>query len=184
MNLGLLSNLIKENSINNNKNLENSLEKLSSSLKINKASDDASGLSIADKLRTQASGIKQSIANANSAVAMLNIADKGMSELSNILDLIKTKAIQMSTITTSDEGKKIIKSEILKLIDNYDNIVCQTNYNQTPLLNGYSSPLDFQIGDSLNDIISVDINSVDSRHMGEIDPYKLKNFITGFNTPR
>lgn len=183
MNLGLLSNLIKENSINNNKNLENSLEKLSSSLKINKASDDASGLSIADKLRTQASGIKQSIANANSAVAMLNIADKGMSELSNILDLIKTKAIQMSTITTSDEGKKIIKSEILKLIDNYDNIVCQTNYNQTPLLNGYSSPLDFQIGDSLNDIISVDINSVDSRHMGEIDPYKLKNFITGFNTP-
>ena len=182
MNIGTWSNLLKENSINNNKVLGNSLERLSTGLRINKASDDASGLAISDKLRTQASGIKQGIDNANSAIAMMNIADKTMSELSNILDTIKAKAIQMNTDTTSDEGRKIIKTDILKLIESYDDIVCRTNYNQTPLLNGCATPFDFQVGDASSEIISVDIDSVESRKMGEADPYKLKNFITGFNS--
>jgi flagellin len=182
MNIGLLSNLLNENSINNNKVLGNSLEKLSTGLKINKASDNASGLAISDKLRTQASGIKQGIDNANSAIAMMNIADKAMGELSSILDTIKAKAIQMNTDTTSDEGRKIIKIDILKLIESYDDIVCGTSYNRTPLLNGCATPFDFQVGDDSNEIISVNVDSVESRQMGEVDPYKLKNFITGFNT--
>lgn len=181
MNIGLLSNLLKENSINNNKTLENSLEKLSMGLRINKASDDASGVAISDKLRTQASGIKQGIDNANSAIAMMNIADKAMGELSNILDIIKSKAIQMNTDTTSNEGRKIIKTDILKLIESYDDIVCRTNYNQTPLLNGCATPFDFQVGENSSEIISVNVDNIESRQMGQADPYKLKNFITGFN---
>ncbi len=182
MNIGILSNILRENSINNNKTVGNSLEKLSTGLRINKASDDASGLAISDKLRTQATGIKQGIDNANSAIAMMNIADKSMNELSNILDTIKAKAIQMNTDTTSQDGRKTIKTDILKLIESYDDIVCRTNYNQTPLLNGCSSPFTFQVGDNTSDIISIDIDSVDSRRMGEADPYKLKNFINGFNS--
>lgn len=182
MNIGSLSSLIKENSINSNKVLNNSLSKLSTGLRINKASDDASGLAISDKLRTQASGIKQGIDNANSAIAMMNIADKAIDELSNILDTIKAKAIQMNTDTTSQEGRKIIKTDILKLIESYDDIVCRTNYNKTPLLNGCATPFDFQVADSSNDIISVNIDNIESRQMGEADPYKLKNFITGFNS--
>ncbi len=181
MAIGLISNQINENSVNNNKILNNSLDKLTSGLKINKASDNASALTISDKLRTQATGVKQGINNANSAVAMMSIADKAMSELSNILDTIKAKAIQMTTDTTSQEGRKIIKTDILKLIDSYDNIVCGTSYNQTPLLDGCATPFSFQVGDSSSDIINVDINSIKARHMGEADPYKLKNFITGFN---
>lgn len=179
MNIGLLSNLLKENSINNNKTLGNSLEKLSTGLRL---TDDASGIVISDKLRTQASGIKQGIDNANSSIAMMNIADKAMSELSNILDTVKAKAIQMNTDTTSEDGRKIIKTDILKLIESYDDIVCRTNYNQTPLLNGCVTPFGFQVADDSNEIISVNVDSVESRHMGEADPYKLKNFITGFNT--
>jgi flagellin len=181
MNIGILSNLLKENSINNNRIVGNSLEKLSTGLKINKAADDASGLAISDKLRTQATGIKQGIDNANSAITMMNIADKSMTELSSILDTIKAKAIQMNTDTTSQEGRKIIKTDILKLIENYDDIVCRTNYNQTPLLNGCATPFTFQVGENSSDIISVDINNIESRQMGEDDPFKLKNFITGFN---
>lgn len=181
MNIGLLSNLLKENSINNNKTLGNSLEKLSMGLRINKASDDASGVAISDKLRTQASGIKQGIDNANSAIAMMNIADKAIGELSNILDIIKSKAIQMNTDTTSNEGRKIIKTDILKLIESYDDIVCRTNYNQTPLLNGCATPFDFQVGENSSEIISVNVDNIESRQMGQADPYKLKNFITGFN---
>ncbi|MDD3007617.1 MAG: flagellin [Arcobacter sp.] len=181
MNIGAWSNLLKENSINNNKILGNSLEKLSTGLKINKAADDASGLAISDKLRTQATGIKQGIDNANSAIAMMNIADKSIAELSSILDTIKAKAIQMNTDTTSEEGRKIIKTDILKLIENYDDIVCRTNYNQTPLLNGCATPFDFQVGEYSADIVRVDIDNIESRQMGQADPFKLKNFITGFN---
>lgn len=181
MNIGILSNLLKESSINNNKTVGNSLEKLSTGLKINKAAEDASGLAISDKLRTQATGIKQGIDNANSAIAMMNIADKSIGELSSILDTIKAKAIQMNTDTTSEEGRKIIKTDILKLIENYDDIVCRTNYNQTPLLNGCATPFTFQVGENSSDIISVDIDNIESRQMGQSDPFKLKNFITGFN---
>ena len=107
--------------------LNNSLEKLSTGLRINKASDDAIGLAISDKLRFQSTGVKQGIDNANSAISMMQIADKSINELSKILDTIKGKAIQMNTDTTSEEGRKAIKNDILALIENYDNIVCSTN---------------------------------------------------------
>ena len=91
----------QESATKTNMNLASSLEKLSSGLRINKASDDASGLAIADKLRTQASSVGQGIANANSAVSLTQIADKAMAEESNILDIIKTKLLQSATATTS-----------------------------------------------------------------------------------
>ncbi len=180
MNIGIISNLLQQNIVNNSRNITNSLEKLSTGLKINKAADDASSLAISDKLRTQASGIKQGIANANSAVAMMNIADKAMDEMSNILDKIKAKSIQMNTDTTSEDGRVLIKNDILKLIDSYDNIVCSTNYNRIPLLTGCASPFDFQVGANSNDLISVEIDNIQARQMGLDDPNKLKNFISGF----
>jgi len=128
-----------------NKSLGTSLEKLSTGLKINKASDDASGLSIADKLRTQASSIGQGISNANSASALIQIADKAMAEQSNILDIVKTKLIQAATATTSTDGRAAINADINKLLTQFDNIASQTNYNGTNLLDT-AQTLTFQVG--------------------------------------
>ncbi len=72
----------QEAATNTGKSISSALEKLSTGLKINKASDDASGLAIADKLRTQATSIDQGVANGNSAVTLLQIADKSMAEQS------------------------------------------------------------------------------------------------------
>ena len=160
MNIGILSAMAIENSINNSKTLGSSLEKLSTGLKINKASDDASGLAIADKLRTQASSIGQGIDNGNSAISLLQIADKSMSEQSNILDTVKAKLIQANTDTTSAEGRESIRKDIVKLLEQLDNIGLQTNYNGTTLLQASSSDtesmdgLDFQVGENSSDIIS------------------------------
>ncbi|MDX4059825.1 flagellin [Aliarcobacter skirrowii] len=151
----------QEASTNTNKYISNSLEKLSSGLKINKASDDASGLAIADKLRTQVTSINQGVANGNSAVALLQIADKSMAEQSNILDTIKAKLIQANTDTTSTAGRIAIAKDVTKLLDQLNNIAKQTNYNGTALLqakmgsvNGDGSKgLSFQIGESTTDII-------------------------------
>ena len=139
-----------------NKNLSSSLEKLSSGLRINKAADDASGMAIADKLRTQASSLGQSIANGNSAAALIQIADKAMAEQSNILDIVKTKLIQAATSTTSDEGREAIKNDIQKLLTQLDSIAEQTNYNGTKLLDG--SSFSFQIGELSTNTISASVD--------------------------
>jgi flagellin len=146
---------------NTNNKITGSLEKLSTGLKINKASDDASGLAIADKLRTQATSINQGVANGNSAVSLLQIADKSMAEQSNILDTIKAKLIQANTDTTSQDGRTAIAKDVDKLLEQLNNIAEQTNYNGTSLLQKSSttlaaagSGLSFQIGESKADTIT------------------------------
>jgi len=148
-----------ESATNTGSNLRSSLEKLSSGLRINKASDDASGLAIADKLRTQASSISQSIANGNSAVSLTQIADKAMAEQSNILDIVKQKLIQAATATTSEEGRSAIMKDMTKLLDQLYNIAEQTNYNGIALLQldssstSAASSLTFQMGQTSSDTI-------------------------------
>ena len=143
-----------------NSTLSQSLEKLSTGLKINKASDDASGLSIADKLRTQANGLNQAVANGNSAVTLTQIADKAMAEQSNILDVVKQKLIQASTATTSAAGIEAIGKDITKLMDQLDNIAKQTTYNGTTLLQASAGSTDsaaaltFQMGTLTGDTIA------------------------------
>ena len=161
INTNIASLSAREANTNTNKNLTNSLSKLSSGLRINKASDDASGLAIADKLRTQASSIGQSISNGNSAIALTQIADKAMAEQSNILDIVKTKLIQAGTATTSDAGRTAIAKDIDKLMDQLNNIAQQTNYNGTTLLQasstsgaGEASTLTFQMGENSGDTIA------------------------------
>ena len=119
---------------NTNRALSSSLEKLSSGLRINKAADDSSGMSIADKLRTQASSLNQSIRNANDGIALVQIADMAMSEQSNILDIVKTKMIQAKNGTTSGEGVLAIARDIQKLLTNLNDIASNTNYNGNTLL--------------------------------------------------
>jgi len=151
----------QESATNVNKNLTSSLEKLSSGLRINKASDDASGMAIADKLRTQASSIGQAISNGNSAVALVQIADKAMGEQSNILDIIKTKLLQAGTATTSSAGRDAIGKDVTKLLAQLDNIATQTNYNGIQLLQKGTSvggsaaaSLVFQMGETSSNTIS------------------------------
>ncbi|MFA7092318.1 MAG: flagellin, partial [Arcobacteraceae bacterium] len=119
---------------NTNKLMQNSLEKLSTGVRINKAADDASGLAIADKLRTQATSINQGIDNGNSAIALLQIADKSMAEQSKILDTIKAKLIQANTDTTSSAGREAIAKDVSKLLEQLNNIGEQTNYNGRQLI--------------------------------------------------
>ncbi len=158
---------------NTGKTLTGSLEKLSTGLKINKASDDASGLAIADKLRTQATSINQGIANGNSAVTLLQIADKSMAEQSNILDTIKTKLIQANTATTSNDGKVSIAKDVNKLLDQLNNIATQTNYNGTTLLQKsrasavvQTTGLAFQVGENRGDTIKTKVVNSNTSGLG------------------
>ena len=160
INTNISSMIAIENGTANSINSTKSLEKLSSGLRINKASDDASGLAIADKLRTQKNSLIQSADNANSAIALLQITDRAMGEQSNILDIVKSKLLQARTATTSDAGRESIAKDINKLLTQFNSIANQTNYNGVQLLQqskdsqDKASKLDFQIGETSTDIIS------------------------------
>src|SRR5574344_1578053 len=144
-----------------NLTIQSSLEKLSSGLRINKASDDASGLAIADKLRTQVTSINQGIANGSSAVSLLQIADKSMDEQSKILDTVKSKLVQANTATTSSAGRDSIGKDVKKLLEQLDNIAKQVNYNGLQLLQSSSTSQtssaahSFQIGEKASDTINL-----------------------------
>ena len=159
INTNVSSLIAQEANQNTNSRIGSSLEKLSTGLRINKASDDASGLAIADKLRTEANGLQQALSNGNSAVSLTQITDKAMAEQSNILDVIKQKLIQQATATTSVDGAKSIAKDISKLIDQIDNISDTTTYNGQMLLQqsatGTSLELKFQMGTGTNDTISL-----------------------------
>ena len=149
-----------------NKILSGSLEKLSTGLQINKASDDASGLNIADKLRTQASSLAQSVKNGNSAVSLTQIADKAMDEISNIIDVMKQKTLQSVTGTTSSAGQLAIQADVAALIEQIDSINTQTNYNGIQLLDGTETGLQFQMGETATDVVSLVIDAVGSSDLG------------------
>ena len=172
INTNINSMTAQESALQTSKQLTSSLEKLSSGLRINKASDDASGMAIADKLRTQASSIGQSIDNATSASALIQIADKAMGEQSNILDIVKTKLIQAKNATTSDDGRTAILKDIQKLLTQLDNIAKQTNYNGITLLQKSASSstssdaLTFQVGEESSNTIASDAARSNTHGLG------------------
>jgi flagellin len=151
-----------------------SLEKLGSGLAINKASDDNSGLAIADQLRTQASSIRQSVDNAHAAISFLDIADKAMSEQSSILDTIKQKLLQAKTATTSTNGREAILNDIKGLLSQIDNIASQTHYveNNKYMLqfsNTDTSPAPsfvFHLGEYKNNTIQTMPDNIQSNTVG------------------
>ncbi len=173
-----------EAATNTNMKLNSSLEKLSTGLQINKASDDASGLAIADKLRTQVSSLNQSVDNGNSAVALTQIADKAMAEQSNILDVVKQKLIQAKTATTSEDGRTAIAKDISKLLQQLDNIAAQTNYNGQYLLQasnedtGTVQEMQFQMGELASNTIDLVADNVQANTVG-LALETLKEYQTG-----
>jgi flagellin-like hook-associated protein FlgL len=131
-------------------------------------------MAIADKLRTQASSINQSIRNANDGVALVQIADMAMSEQSNILDTIKTKLIQAKNGTTSGEGLTAIGRDIQKLLTNLNDIASNTNYNGNTLLQAGQSDSQkhenfvFQVGELGQQTIEVKSANMIAANTGSV----------------
>ena len=154
------------NAVKNNRELNNSLEKLSSGLRINKAADDASGLYIADSLRDQADGLGQAIRNANDGIGIIQVADKAMDEQVKILDTIKTKATQAAQDGQTADSRKALQSDIVRLMEELDNIAGTTTYNGQSLLAGSFTNKEFQIGAYSNQTVKASIGATSSDKIG------------------
>jgi len=150
-----------------NRKLSDSLEKLSTGLRINKAADDASGLQIADSLRDQADSLGQAIRNANDGIAIMQIADKAMDEQTKILDTIKVKATQAAQDGQTADTRKALQQDITRLMEELDNIAQTTSYNGKSLLSGSFTNQEFQIGAYANQTVKASIGATSSDKIGD-----------------
>lgn len=152
----------------NNRNMAESLEKLSSGLRINKAADDASGMAIADSLRSQAAALGQATNNANDAIGIIQTADKAMDEQIKILDLIKTKATQAAQDGQTKTTRNALQSDILRLMEELDNIANTTSFNGQQMLSGAFTNKEFQIGAYSNTTVKASIQPTNSHKIGHV----------------
>ncbi|RAX57671.1 flagellin B [Helicobacter monodelphidis] len=148
--------------------LQNSLERLSSGLRINKAADDASGMAIADSLRSQANSLGQAMRNANDTIGIIQIADKAMDEQVKILDTIKTKSVQAAQDGQTTKTRIAIQADINRLINSLDNIANTTSYNGLSLLAGSFTNKKFQIGAYSNQTVNLTIGATNSSKIGHV----------------
>lgn len=162
-----------KNMVKNDNALSASLGRLSSGLRINKAADDASGMSIADSLRSQAMGLGQAIKNANDGINIVQTADAALEESINIINTIKTKAIQAAQDGQTTESRAAIQSDIDKLMEEMNTIARTTSFNGQKLLSGNFTDKKFQVGAYSGETVNISIGSSESNKIGHVTSSKL-----------
>ena len=139
---------------------ESSLQRLSSGKRINKASDDAAGLAISKKLEAQTRGLRQAIRNTNDGTALIQTAEGGLNEATNLLTRMREISIQSASGTVGLEEKNLLNSEYQQLIQEIDRISESTTFNGVSLLNGRGNDeVNFQVGTFAGDENRITVNA-------------------------
>jgi flagellin len=142
------------NLVSTSKSLSESMERLSSGFRINKAADDAAGLAISQKLQSQVGGLDQAQRNAQDAVSLVQTAEGSMSEVQSMLQRVRDLAVQYNNGTLSASDKAAITNEVAQLCNEISRISSQTKFNGLSLLTG-SAALNFQVGANDGETITV-----------------------------
>jgi len=134
-------------SINNSSNqISDLLYKIETGKRINYAADDSSGMTIATNLRSQHTGLDQSIRNANDAIGLTTIADSALKEYAEILQEAREKATEAASDTNSTESRLALENDVKALFESAEVIAKQTSYNGIALLDGTFTGKKFQTG--------------------------------------
>jgi len=131
---------------NTQKEIQSSYAQLSSGSRINKSADDAAGLAISETLKGQVRGIRQAGRNANDGISLVQTAEGGLNEISNIIVRMRELGVQASSDTIGDRERSMVNVEIQQLKAEAQRIAVSTRFGSTHLLDGSTDHLDFQIG--------------------------------------
>ena len=147
--------------------LDKSFERLASGQRINSAADDAAGLQISNRLTSQTNGLNQAMRNANDGISLAQTAEGAMDETTNMLQRMRTLAIQSANGSNTDEDRLAIQQEISQLATEVDRVAETTTFGGQNLLDGTYSTGSFQVGADASQTISFSLatggttNSVD-----------------------
>ena len=126
--------------------MESSLSRLSSGMRITRASDDAAGLAVSESLRAQVRGLKQASRNAQDGISVVQIAEGAMNEITNMLIRQRELAVQSASDGISDTERGYLNTEHAALAAEIDRIAASTSFAGNNLINGSGSDMDFQVG--------------------------------------
>ncbi|SEL55152.1 flagellin [Ectothiorhodospira marina] len=141
--------------------LQTSLERLSSGLRINSAKDDAAGLAISERFTAQINGLNQAARNANDGISFAQTAEGGLDEIGNLLQRVRQLSVQSANDTNSASDRKTIQGEVRQAIAEIGRIADSTEFNDSGVLNGSLENLVFQVGANQGQTITV--GGVDAR---------------------
>lgn len=153
----------------NSSQQSDSLAKIASGSRINKASDDAAGLAIGTKIQADVATLEQAQTNASHASSILQTADGGMARITDILQRMKSLATQSNSGSVTDAERTYIDAEYSELLGEIDSIATGTRYNGDSLLNGttdWTTGIAFMVGTDTSDTITVTIDDVSATTLG------------------
>ena len=126
----------------NNRDLNLRLERLSSGLRVNRAADDAAGLSVREGMRAEISGLKMNVLNAEQATNLLQVAEGSLNEINAMMIRMRELAVQSSSSTMTDQNRESIQAEYSQVLQEIDRISLSTTYNDQVLLTGFGNNID------------------------------------------
>lgn len=146
--------------------LDKSMERLSSGMRINSASDDAAGLAISNRQTSQIRGLNQAVRNANDGISLIQTAEGALQESTNILQRMRELAIQSANGIYGDADRSTLDAEVQQLVEELDRIATTTSFNGQNILDGTLGKVDLQIGSQANQTIGFQIQAVDADTLG------------------
>ncbi|MBO2522098.1 MAG: flagellin Hag [Clostridia bacterium] len=162
----------------NQNGISKSIEKLSSGLRINRAGDDAAGLSISEKMRSQIRGLRMASKNAQDGISLIQTAEGALTEVHAILQRMRELVIQAANLGTQEqEDLDALQNEIVQLIEEIDKISERTEFNEKKLLDGSYTGQVFQIGANEGQTMSVEIGAMSAAALG-VDGLDVSAFIS------
>jgi flagellin len=160
---------------------EQAVERISSGLRINSASDDAAGSAIASKMESQVRSLSVAIRNSHDAISMTQTAEGALGEMENILQRVRELSVQAGNSTLSASDRIAIQSEVTALTAEMDDIAKTTNFNGVDLLNGNNKNVTFQTGINATDFLTVGLKNASTASLGLADG---SNGVTTFTSER
>jgi flagellin len=160
--------------------LDKAMERLSSGFKINKASDDAAGMAISRKMKTQIAGLERASMNCSDGISVIQTAEGALNEVSSILQRCRELAVQSANDTYSDDDRDAVQLEINQLMEEIQRISETTEFNTKTLLDGNlegEGTLVLQAGANENQTMEVEIPRIDPETLGLLDPADPKEYI-------
>lgn len=149
--------------------LQKSTEKLSSGYKINRAADDAAGLSISEKMRNQIRGLNKASDNAQDGISLVQTAEGALNEVHSMLQRMSELAVQASNDTNQTVDRTALQSEVAQLQTEIRRVADTTQFNKQNILNGDFTSKNIQVGANANELIGISITDVKTTVSDAID---------------
>src|SRR5210317_625002 len=158
--------------------LDTSIERLSSGLRINSAKDDAAGMAIVSKMEAQVRGVTQAIRNATDSQKLIDTSEGAHVETLNILQRMRELAVQSANDTNQAIDRSFLNSEVTQLIAEIDRIATQTTWNGEKILDGNFTSKQFQLGANANEKVTYSIDSAKSAAIGNYQANGIATIVT------